>query len=128
MGMGILWAMQNVGASKPSDYGLYFAWGETQGYTSGQVGTGNGQKKFALDWSDYKFGTSPNFTKYNAYGATLDLEDDAANKNMGGDWHIPTPEQIKELRDNTITRLCEATQGKYAVLQNDAFYNNLPKS
>ena len=31
---GTLWAACNVGASKPSESGLYFAWGETQGYTA----------------------------------------------------------------------------------------------
>ena len=96
-----LWATCNVGASKPSDGGLYFQWGDTQGYTADQVGTGEGQKKFATDWSDYKWGTYPNFTKYTTKGATLESEDDAAHVNMGGDWHIPTPEQISELLDNT---------------------------
>ena len=30
---GTLWATMNVGANSETDYGLYFAWGETQGYT-----------------------------------------------------------------------------------------------
>ena len=98
---GTLWATCNVGASKPSDAGLYFQWGDTVGYTAAQVGTGDGKKKFATDWSDYKWGKSPNFTKYTTTGATLDLEDDAAHANMGGDWHMPTPTQISELLDNT---------------------------
>ena len=87
---GTKWASQNVGARKPSDYGLYFQWGDTQGYTSEQVGTGKGKKKFADDWSDYKWGVSPNFTKYTTMVATLELEDDAAHVHMGGDWHMPT--------------------------------------
>ena len=29
---GTLWADRNVGAEKPEDFGLYFAWGETEGY------------------------------------------------------------------------------------------------
>ena len=98
---GTLWATMNVGASKPSDSGLYFQWGDTQGYTADQVGTGEGQKKFAEDESDYKWGVYPNFTKYTTKGATLELEDDAAHVNMGGDWHMPTPTQISELLDNT---------------------------
>lgn len=28
-----LWAACNIGADSPSDYGLYFAWGDTNGYT-----------------------------------------------------------------------------------------------
>ena len=102
---GTLWATMNVGASKPSDYGLYFQWGDTKGYTKEQIGNGEGQKKFASDESDYKFGTSPNFTKYNTPGATLRKSDDAAHVNMGGDWHMPTPTQIRELLNNTTNTL-----------------------
>ena len=69
---GTKWATMNVGASKPSDFGLYFQWG-----------------------------SDSNFSKYNTAGDTLDLEDDAAHANMGGDWHMPTPTQIQELIDNT---------------------------
>lgn len=29
---GTLWATMNIGAEGPEDYGLYFAWGETEGY------------------------------------------------------------------------------------------------
>ena len=100
---GTLWATCNVGASKPSETGLYFQWGDASGYTADQVGTGKGKKKFALDWSDYKWGKNPNFTKYTTIGATLELEDDAAHVNMGGDWHMPSPDQIEELIDNTTS-------------------------
>ena len=99
---GTLWATCNVGAKNPSDYGLYFQWGDTVGCTVDQVG-----KDKQFDWDDYKFsinGSDTNFSKYTTKGATLNLEDDAANKNMGGDWHIPTPEQIKELCRNTTRK------------------------
>jgi len=93
----------NVGASKPTEYGKYFQWGDTVGYTSDQIGTGEGKKKFARDWSDYKWGVQPNFTKYTESHIKLELEDDAAHVNMGGDWHMPTDVQIHELIDNTTT-------------------------
>ena len=96
---GTLWAKCNVGANSETDYGLYFAWGETAGYTASQVGT---DKQFS--WSDYKFGgTSSNPTKYNSTdGKTvLDLEDDAAHVNMGGDWHMPNRAQCIELFQET---------------------------
>lgn len=105
---GTLWATMNVGASKPSDAGLYFQWGDTKGYTKEQVGTGDGKKKFY--WPDYKWnpsGDGKTFTKYATEGATLELEDDAANANMGGDWHIPTDGQIGELLDNTTNTWTE---------------------
>ena len=69
---GTLWATCNVGASKASDAGLYFQWGDTQGYTKEQIGIVDGKKKFALDWSDYKWGVNPNFTKYSANGDILE--------------------------------------------------------
>ena len=98
---GTLWATMNVGASKPFDVGLYFQWGDTSGYTADQVGK---DKQFT--WNDYKFsidGSSSNFSKYTTTGATLDLEGDAAHTNMGGSWHMPTPEQCQELIDNTTS-------------------------
>ena len=105
---GTLWATMNVGANKPSDYGLYFQWGDTNGYAKDQIGRESGQKKFEFDYSDYKWYLSGNsynddlsFKKYNTKGSKLELEDDAARANMGGDWHMPTPEQIQELLDNT---------------------------
>lgn len=96
---GTLWATCNVGASKPSDYGMYFQWGDTSGYTAEQVG-----KDKQFNWADYKWsidGSDTNFSKYTTTGATLELEDDAAHANMGGDWHMPTPTQINELLNNT---------------------------
>ena len=94
---GTLWSTMNVGASKLSDYGLYFQWGDTVGYTSNQVGQ---DKQF--DLSNYKFYTGSSFTKYGKIGeTTLELEDDAAHVHMGGSWHIPSPAQINELLSNT---------------------------
>ena len=88
----------NIGANSPEEAGLYFAWGETQGYTSGQVGT---DKNFT--WEDYKFGPDTAITKYNETdGLTvLEPEDDAATVNWGKGWKMPTREQIMELRTNT---------------------------
>lgn len=104
---GTLWSTCNVGASNPSDFGLYFQWGDVQGYTAEQVGT---KKRFANDFSDYKWHLSgddfdnDNFTKYKTEGDVLELEDDAAHVNMGGSWHMPSPEQIQELIDNTTNK------------------------
>ena len=99
---GTLWATCNVGANEPSDFGMYFQWGDTQGYTADQVGKESEKKKFR--WADYKFsidGNSSNFSKYTVYGSILNLEDDAAHVNMGGSWHMPSIDQIYELLNNT---------------------------
>lgn len=100
---GTLWSTMNVGVSLPMDEGLYFQWGNVQGYTEDQVKTGKGKKKFAPDWSDYKWRRGNTFTKYDVDGATLELKDDAAHAHMGGDWHMPTPDQITELINCTTS-------------------------
>ena len=108
---GTLWATKNVGAHKPSDFGLYFQWGDTIGYTDSQVGYECGQTEF--NWANYKWnpsGDGETFAKYTTTGATLELEDDAAHVNMGGDWHMPTPKQCQELIDNT-TRVWSILDG-----------------
>lgn len=97
---GTLWAKCNVGAETETDYGLYFQWGDTQGYASSEVGSGSGQKAFA--WADYKFnpsGDGSTFTKYNSSDGktTLDIEDDAARVNMGGEWQMSTKADFEEL-------------------------------
>ena len=90
---GAKWATMNVGANSETDYGLYFAWGETQGYAD--VSTK------AFSWSDYKWTEDGGSTmsKYNATdGKTvLDIEDDAVAANWGGSWKMPTVAQFQEL-------------------------------
>ena len=94
---GTKWATMNVGANSETDAGLYFAWGETQGYADASTK--------AFIWEDYKYGkydisaTDKGMTKYNTTdGKTvLDLEDDAAHIIWGGQWHMPTEAQCREL-------------------------------
>ena len=95
---GTLWATMNVGASSPSDYGDYFAWGEVSGYNNG---------KNSFSWSTYKYcnGSMSSMTKYCISGSNgnvdnkteLELSDDAARHNWGGSWRMPSNAQFKEL-------------------------------
>ena len=108
---GTKWATTNVGAKKPEEYGLFFQWGDTVGYTG--ITT---DKNFS--WSDYKYSAGSKdgseFSKYSGStdaDMTLGLSDDAAHMNMGGDWHMPTDKQIQELIDNT-THAVETVNGK----------------
>ena len=98
---GNLWTKCNLGATTEDEAGLYFAWGDTVGYTAEQVGNGEGLKHFS--WNDYTFGTSSNLTKYNAIDnkTVLDLEDDAAHAMLGGLWRMPTYDECMELYQNT---------------------------
>jgi len=92
----------NIGANSITDTGLYFQWGDTQGYTASQVGSGEGQKYFG--WADYKYGNSSSpgatvMTKYNATDGltTLEASDDAAVANWGGSWRMPTTAEFQAL-------------------------------
>lgn len=96
---GLKWAAWNVGATKPEEFGLYFAWGETQGYTGI-----TDQKQFA--WVDYTLcdGTQDNMTKYNATDelTTLEAADDAATA-TDSSCRMPTEAECRELIDNTTS-------------------------
>jgi hypothetical protein len=98
---GLKWATKNVGAKDRFDNGLYFQWGDTNGYTAESAR--NGEKWF--DWADYPFYFNGKLTKYNGKdGKTvLDLEDDAARVNMGGSWRMPTKEEFEQLLNSTLS-------------------------
>ena len=97
LGLSVKWASCNVGATKPEEYGGYYAWGETE-------------EKSNYNWSTYKWcnGSEDTMTKYctsSDYGivdnkTVLDLEDDVAHVKWGGDWRMPSLDEIKELRNN----------------------------
>ncbi len=114
---GTLWAECNVGASKPEEYGLFFAWGETTGYTRD---TGDGRK---FDWPSYKYnnGSENNLTKYcndssRGYNGFTDYlfellpEDDAATANWGTNWCMPSSVQISELFNPEYTTVTWTTR------------------
>lgn len=103
---GTLWATENIKDASGND--LYFAWGETQGYTSSQIGV---DKNFCSDDDrpgmpyDYIFSPADEhgFTKYNDIDEKIELDpgDDAAKVLWKSGWHIPTKEQFDELLEYT---------------------------
>lgn len=94
---GIKWATMNVGANSVTDTGLYFQWGDTQGYTAAQVGSGEGQKYFSED--DCIYCNNGSYTKYNAEDEldTLQESDDAVTAAWGGNWRMPTTAEFQVL-------------------------------
>ena len=102
---GTKWATTNVGATKPEDFGLYFAWGEIQGY-----GGITDEKQFS--WADYKLcgGSNSTLTKYNnnsSYGivdnlTVLEQVDDAAYTS-DKICRMPTKADFEELTANTTS-------------------------
>ena len=84
---GLKWRSMNVGASKPEDYGDYFAWGETS-------------PKSSYTNSNYKYGSSDIYGDgIGKKGKTLIAEDDAATVNVGSDWRTPKFDEWKELKE-----------------------------
>ncbi len=72
LGLSVKWANMNMGASKPEDYGGYYYWGETG------------------MWNDYY---DREDTPEDISGTKYDI----AHVKWGGDWHLPTSEQVNEL-------------------------------
>ena len=83
LGLSVKWATINIGASKPEDYGGYFAFGEVE-------------PKKTFSSSNYKWTSAG----YNS--ETLKPEDDAATVNWGNSWRMPTREEAKELESDCI--------------------------
>lgn len=96
LGLSVKWATCNVGASKPEDNGNLYAWGETEVKEQYNVRTSKwGFMPFSLKKYNINSeqGTVDNKT-------TLDLEDDVAHVTWGGNWRMPTREEMDELHDN----------------------------
>lgn len=117
---GIRWATMNIGANSETDYGLYFQWGDTAGYTSGQCGSSTTANKKPFSWQDCVLhnGTSntgaTSFTKYNLSTDTktkLDETDDAAVANWGGSWRMPTTDEWVALGNATTSARTTNYQG-----------------
>ena len=92
---GTLWAKCNLGAEKETDFGKFFQWGDTQGYSD--------IDEHRFGWGDYRYGSSKNFTKYNENDTKLilDNEDDPVFVATKGKFKLPSKEQLKELIAHT---------------------------
>ena len=125
LGLSVKWATFNVGATKPEEYGDYYAWGETDPKTD-------------YSWSTYKWcnGSSTTLTKYcnnSSYGnngftdtkTTLDPDDDVAHVKWGGDWRMPTLGEFGELlRNCTLTWITLNGVEGYRVTSNKSGYTD----
>ena len=101
---GPYWAEYNVGATKPEEYGYYFWWGDTVGYKR------ENDKWVATDGSSSNFafssGNTPTYGKSIATlksegwiteGGVLAPAHDAAHVHWGGEWRMPTDQELSDL-------------------------------
>ena len=90
LGLSVKWATCNVGANSPEEYGDYFAWGETS-------------TKETYDYDNCPtYGLSISELQSQGYidsEGNLTSQYDAATANWGGDWRMPTDDELNELRN-----------------------------
>ncbi len=84
LGLSVKWATCNVGADSPTDYGDYFAWGET---------------------SPKSEDNTDNSVTYNVGMSDIsgNADYDAARANWGGTWRMPTSDEVDELINDCTT-------------------------
>ena len=114
---GTLWADRNVGASSPSDYGGYYAWGETS-------------TKRDYSWDTYQYfhdqdgNGVPHDSNWNTQANELTnigsnisgSRYDVARQAWGGGWKLPTKAQWDELINRcTWTWTTEGGHSGYKV-------------
>ena len=87
---GTKWACCNVGASKPEDYGGYYAWGETT-------------EKDYYNWSTYTHCDGSWETCHDIGKDIAGTQYDAATANWGSPWMMPSKEQMEELINSCIS-------------------------
>lgn len=118
-GRNIYWATCNIGAENPEDYGLYFAWGETEGHKIDDIQTDG----YSFDWSTAPFnnGSSSYDNRYfNSIKNEICPNDiltskyDVAQVNWQGYWRIPTYDELNWLIDN-CTWIWDSAKSGYTI-------------
>lgn len=101
LGLSVRWASCNIGATRPEDYGGYYAWGETEVkdeynevtylFIEGGVDeNGDGMYDYGEEYVD--FASDISGTEY-----------DVARVKLGDNWRMPTIKECHELFDSCLT-------------------------
>lgn len=104
---GPYWALTNIGAEKPEEYGYYFWWGDTIGYkweNDKWVASDGSSSHFSFEESN-----TPTYGKDKAElqsegwitsNGMLAPKHDAARAHWGSNWRMPTDSELQALLDN----------------------------
>ena len=126
-GKVLKWATMNVGATSETDYGEYFAWGETKTKENYSWETYKWMQKDQSDWMYItKYTYADGITSAIWYdsddnfigdGITeLESTDDAASANWGSTWRMPTDDEWAQLMDKSnFTWEWDPTRNGYTV-------------
>ena len=107
------WAKVNIGATKPEDYGHYFAWGYTDGCVRNS--TNNGWVSVS-DMTAKQFNKTTDFPNRSKTESTFE---DAASVNWGGSWSMPTPVQFEKMKAVTYWAWDDTDKGCYVFSPDD---------
>ena len=101
---GPYWAETNIGAENPWDYGYYFWWGDTIGYKrvkDAWVASDGSSRNFKFDegntLTDSKSVYELKSKGWITEDGVLAPEHDAAHVHWGGDWRMPTRQDLEDL-------------------------------
>ena len=126
LGLSVLWAETNIGASSETDYGNYYAWGEVTAYNE-NTDWGDKSVKTKYESGTYKHGTGTSIKKYNSNDkkTVLDKEDDAAYVNGGSSCRMPTNAEIQELvNSDNCTWTWDSDKKGYKVTSKKSGYES----
>ena len=106
---GLRWADCNVGSKKETDPGLYFQFGDITGYRDASHST-DATCPGGFDWGEN-----------NIVNGVLKPGADAACVHLGGDWRLPSPDEINELICETVIEVSvvEGVKGMRFISKSD---------
>ena len=96
MGLSVKWAAWNMGATKPSEYGNFYAYGETE------PKMGYFKENYKWLYNEYEEGQFYEYwEEYYKLGETITATNyDVAHVKWGDQWRMPTREEWSELINN----------------------------
>ena len=108
LGLSVMWATCNVGASRPEDYGDYYAWGETE--------TKDVYDESTYWWCNGSYRTLTKYCNDSYYGeidnkTILEPKDDVVQVKWRDFWRMPTMSELSELREKCIWTWDDTREG-----------------
>lgn len=93
LGLSVLWAGWNMGATQPQDYGGLYAWGETE-------------VKDSYSWKNYLYCNGDESSCRDLGDLIGGTDYDVAHIKWGGKWRMPTIEEWNELAISCKRKAC----------------------